>query len=63
MYKQKSFRGENCGFWSHLECSGQNPNTFSCQGLIRAAHEIKILSYCIGSLDQSRLKNGLFQES
>ena len=29
-----SLRGINFGFWSHLECSGQNAIIFSHEGLV-----------------------------
>ena len=29
-----SLRGVNFGFWSHLECSGQNAIIFSREGLV-----------------------------
>ena len=29
-----SLRGVNFGFWSHLECSGQNAIIFSSEGLV-----------------------------
>ena len=29
-----SLMGVNCGFWSHLECSGQNAIIFSREGLV-----------------------------
>ena len=29
-----SVRGVNFGFWSHLECSGQNATIFSREGLV-----------------------------
>ena len=29
-----SLRGVNCGFWSHLGCSGQNAIIFSREGLV-----------------------------
>ena len=34
-----SLRGVNFGFWTHLECSGQN--YFSHQGLIKGLHAKK----------------------
>ena len=30
-----SFRSVNYGFWYHLGCSGQNPNNFSHQGIVK----------------------------
>ena len=32
--RRLSLRGVNCGFWSHLECSGQNAIIFSREGLV-----------------------------
>ena len=36
-----SLRGVNCGFWSHLKCSGQNVIIFSRGGLVLRLHAQK----------------------